>query len=151
MNRQLLLHVEDDPDDALLIGRALRRAGVENPVHVVENGEQAVRYMLGQQPFEQRSGQPLPGLILLDLNTPLMTGHEFLQWLRSQPLLRRIPVVVLTSSSAERDIIAAYDAGANAYLVKPLDQADLVAMLRDLQSFWFNWNQTQRLERGAAT
>lgn len=138
----LLLHVEDDQDDALLIGRALTLAGVESPVQVVENGEQAVQYLLGSPPFEQRAEHPLPGLILLDLNTPGMNGHEFLRWLREQPRFKRIPVVVLTSSSAESDVASAYDAGANAYLVKPLGHREMTDTLRDLGSFWFTRNRT---------
>lgn len=137
LNPNLLLHVEDDPDDALLIGRALERAGVTAAVRVVENGEQAIEYLL-----RGRKDKPLPGLILLDLNTPLMNGHEFLRWLRKQPGLCRIPVIVLTSSSAQTDIGAAYDAGTNAYLVKPLGHTEMVEMLRDAHAFWFTWNRS---------
>lgn len=137
--------MEDDSDDALLIGRALTLAGVEVPVRVVEDGEEAVQYLQGCPPFEQRAEHPLPGLILLDLNTPRLNGHEFLKWLREQPQLRRIPVVVLTSSSAERDVVSAYEAGANAFLVKPLGHREMTEMLRDMAGFWFQWNHTANL------
>lgn len=140
LDQNLLLHIEDDEDDALLIGRALLSAGIEIPVRVLPNGEEAAQYLLGDPPFGARLEHPLPSLILLDLNTPLMNGHEFLRWLRQQPGLSRIPVIVLTSSSAESDISAAYDAGANAYLVKPLGHAEMVTMLQDTHGFWFKWN-----------
>jgi CheY-like chemotaxis protein len=141
-HRELLLHIEDDTDDAMLIGLALQKAGLQAEVRVVQNGEQAVSYLLGRPPFAELSDRRLPGLILLDLNTPVMNGHQFLQWLQLQKTLMRIPVVVLTSSAAEADIDAAYDAGANAFLTKPLDHAELTRMLADLQSFWFGWNRT---------
>jgi CheY-like chemotaxis protein len=137
----LLLHIEDDPDDVYLIGSALTQAGVEIPIHVMTSGMQAMDYLMGKEPYHNRDEHPLPNLILLDLNLPYMSGHEFLRWLRDQPGLRRIPVVVLTSSNAELDMETAYDAGANAYLVKPLAYAELKAMLKDLRAFWLTWNQ----------
>lgn len=140
-DRDLILHVEDDADDALLIGRALRQVGVENPVKVVGNGEEARRFVLGEPPFGDRGEAPLPRLVLLDLNMPLVSGVEFLGWLRRQPRLRRIPVVVLTSSNAPADVAAAYDAGANGYLVKPLQHNDLVDTLCAFRSYWLERNQ----------
>lgn len=144
MNRpnDLILHVENDPDDVLLIRRALGRAGIENPVHVVENGEEAVRFLTRAAAGHDRAG--LPTLILLDLSMPRMAGHDVLRWLREQRVLRRIPVIVLTSSNAAADIAEAYDAGANGYLVKPLRNSDLEQMFRDLGPFWFRWNLTEQ-------
>src|SRR6185503_9858574 len=108
-SKDLILHVENDSDDVLLIGRAFREADVLHRIQPVENGERAVDYLVGQHPFEDRKSYPLPGLILLDLSMPLMTGVELLKWLRQQPGIRRLPVVVLTSSKQQRDIVMVYE------------------------------------------
>ena len=117
--RSLVLLVEDNRDDALLMGRAFRKAGLAAPAHV-EDGEAAVAYLAQAAASGDRAPGPLPGLVLLDLKLPRKSGLEVLEWLRAQDALRRLPVVVLTSSREAPDIRRAYDLGANSYLVKPV-------------------------------
>lgn len=126
----------------MLIGRALLRSAVKLDIRVVENGAKAAEYLSGEGEFAQRALHPIPRLILLDLNAPPLSGHEFLHWRAERPSLMEIPVVVLTSSSSESDISAAYQAGANAYLTKPLEHSRMQEMLVDLIRFWFTWNRT---------
>jgi CheY-like chemotaxis protein len=140
-NGKTILHVEDDPNDVLLIGRALRKAEIPASVQVVNDGDQAVDYLSGNHAYAQREQFPLPALVLLDLKLPRKSGIEVLQWIRSKPGLRRIPVVMLTSSRQPVDINRAYDLGVNAYLVKPVSFDTLVEMLRTLDSFWLRVNE----------
>ena len=136
-----ILLVEDDPDDVALIERAFRRANLANPVKVARDGEEAVEYLSGAGPFADRNSSPLPVLILLDLKVPRRTGHEVLEWMQAQDGLRRIPVAVLTSSRERRDVDKAYDLGANAYLVKPVDFEELLRMVKSLHLFWLMLNE----------
>ena len=136
-----VLHVEDDPNDVLLIGRAFRKAGILVNVQVVNDGDQAVDYLSGSNAYAQREQFPLPSMVLLDLKLPRKSGIEVLQWIRSKPGLRRIPIVMLTSSRQPIDINRAYDLGVNAYLVKPVSFDMLVEMLRTLDSFWLRLNE----------
>ncbi len=140
-NGKTILHVEDDPNDVLLIGRALRKAEVHASIQVVNDGDQAVDYLSGNNTYAQREQFPLPALVLLDLKLPRKSGIEVLQWIRSKPGLRRIPVIMLTSSRQPIDINRAYDLGVNAYLVKPVSFDTLVEMLRTLDSFWLRVNE----------
>lgn len=136
-----ILLVEDDPNDVLLIRRASHKANLLNPLYVVEDGEQAIAYLSGQGIYAERSRYPLPVLILLDLKLPRKSGFEVLAWLKAHPQLRRIPVVVLTSSRESPDIARAYDLGANSYLVKPVGFEDLVEMVRTLKLYWLILNE----------
>ena len=136
-----ILLVEDETDDVLLIERAFRKAGIANALQVVRDGEQAVNYLAGRAPFADRAQYPLPVLILLDLKLPRLPGHEVLRWLRQQPGLRRIPVVVLTSSRETPDVDRAYDEGANSYLVKPVSFDALLEMVKHLDMYWLLLNE----------
>lgn len=136
-----ILVVEDDPDDLALLRRAFRAANLANPLHVVGDGDEAVAYLAGQGRYADRSLHPLPALILLDLKLPRRSGHEVLEWLRSQPGLRRIPVAVLTSSGEAGDVNRAYDLGANAYLRKPITFDALVELVRSTNMFWLLLNE----------
>jgi CheY-like chemotaxis protein len=140
-NGKTILHVEDDPNDVLLIGRAFRKAVVVAHIQVVNDGDQAVEYLNGDNAYAQREQFPLPALVLLDLKLPRKSGIEVLQWIRSKSNLRRIPVVMLTSSRQPVDINRAYDLGVNGYLVKPVSFDTLVEMLRTLDSFWLRLNE----------
>lgn len=132
-----ILAVEDNPDDLLFIRRAFARAKLVNPLHFVEHGEEAVDYISGQGAYADRNAHPLPLLILLDLKLPRMSGLEFLEWLRTQaPRLRRIPVVVLTSSRESADVNRAYELGASTYLVKPVDFDGLLTLVKQLGIYW---------------
>ena len=140
-NARTILHVEDDPNDVLLIARALRKAESTAQVQVVTDGEQAVNYLSGTNAFSQREQFPVPSLILLDLKLPRKSGIEVLEWVRAQPGLKRIPVVMLTSSKQPIDINRTYDLGVNAYLVKPVNFDALVQMMKTLDSFWLGMNE----------
>jgi CheY-like chemotaxis protein len=139
-NMHPVLHIEDDENDSFLLGRAFVSAGIPHPIQLVKNGERAISYLVGRPPFEPREYFPLPCLILLDLSMPSMTGLEFLNWRQTQPAIRRIPVLVLTTSQLGRDVVAAYDAGANGYLVKPVSHEELVAMVKSIREFWLVHN-----------
>jgi len=139
--RHTILLVEDDSNDVLLIQRAFRKAKLVNPVQVVEDGEAAVAYLAGQGPFADRQRYPLPVLILLDLKLPRKSGLEVLAWLRQQPGLKRLPVVVLTASKEAADINRAYDLGANSYLVKPVAFDALLDIVKTLGLYWSIFNE----------
>lgn len=134
--RYTILLVEDDPNDVLLIKRAFRKANLANPIHVVGDGEAAVAYLAGQAPYTDRERYPLPMLLLLDLKMPRKSGFEVLAWLREQPGLKRLPVVVLTASRETNDINRAYELGANSYLVKPVAFDTLLEMVKTLNLYW---------------
>ncbi len=136
-----ILLVEDEPDDADLLTRAFRKGGIGNPVRHVEDGDQAVAYLAGHAPYLDRERHPLPTVVLLDLKLPRRSGFEVLEWLRAQPGLRRLPVVVLTSSGQADDVNRAYDLGANSYLVKPAAAAALADMVRTVHAYWIRLNR----------
>src|SRR5678815_2734729 len=117
--RHTVLLVEDNPDDALLMKRALDKVGVAGKVQVATDGKQAIEYLTGAGSFADRKTFPLPALILLDLQLPEMHGLKVLEWIRSQPQFRSTVVVVLSSSRQTGDIQLAYKLGSNSYLLKP--------------------------------
>jgi CheY-like chemotaxis protein len=135
-----VLLVEDNRDDALLIGRAFRKAGLAPPAHV-EDGEAAVAYLAQAATDGDRAPSPLPALVLLDLKLPRKSGLEVLAWLREHDTLRRLPVVVLTSSREAPDVRRAYDLGANSYLVKPVDARALLQLVETLGLYWLTLNE----------
>lgn len=126
-----VLLVEDNPADADLTREALLENKLLLNLTVLEDGEKCLDYLLNGVP-EKR-----PELILLDLNLPRVSGREVLQEIKKHPELRLIPVVVLTSSEAESDIVRSYDLGANCYITKPMDLASFIAIVNSLSSFWF--------------
>lgn len=136
-----VLLVDDNPDDVLLIRRAFHKANLLHPIHVAADGDEAVAYLSGQGGFADRSQHPLPVLVLLDLKLPKRSGHEVLEWLRAQEGLRRIPVAILTSSQEPVDVKRAYDLGANAYLLKPLEFEALIELVKATTLFWFILNE----------
>src|SRR5215831_3407186 len=115
----LILIAEDDENDVFLIKRALHQAQFENPLQVVRNGEEAIAYLKGNTPFEDREKYPMPAILLLDLKMPRKNGFEVLSWIRQHPEYNSVAVVVLTSSQESADINRAYALGANSYMVKP--------------------------------
>lgn len=143
--RETILLVEDNGDDALLIQRAFRKIGAASPIHLVTDGEQALSYLAGEGEYADRDSHPFPALMLLDLKLPRRSGFEVLEWLRGQPGLRRLPVVVLTSSSESRDIDLAADLGANSYLVKPVHFDALQELIRALNLYWIDFNERPAL------
>lgn len=131
-----ILVADDDQDDCLLMREALQEGRVANSVSFVHNGEELLHYLLRQPPYQNEQQYPLPGLILLDLNMPLMDGREALAELKKHPQLRRIPVVILTTSSAPEDIELSYDKGVNSFITKPVTFSGLVEVVRTLGQYW---------------
>ncbi|HZO90898.1 MAG TPA: response regulator [Chthonomonadaceae bacterium] len=141
MAQPTILLVEDDPNDVLLIQRAFRKANLVNPVQVVTDGDAAVAYLAGEGVYADREHYPLPVVILLDLKLPRRSGLEVLEWMRGQPHLHNLPVVVLTSSRENADIQRAYDLCANSFLVKPVAPAEMLEMVKTLGLYWLVLNQ----------
>ncbi len=137
-----ILIVEDLPADARLIGRSMKKARVANPLQYVADGEQAIEYLGGVGEYADREKHPLPVLVLLDLKLPKRDGFEVLEWIRQTDGLRRLPVVVLTSSNRSPDVNRAYDLGANSYLVKPVEDEAMVNMFRQLDVYWLMLNES---------
>lgn len=140
---QILL-VEDNPGDVRLAIEALKESKVTNVLHHVEDGEQAMRFLRRRGDF---AGMPLPDLILLDLNLPGRDGREVLEEIKEDPQLRVIPVVVLTTSAAERDLLKTYHLHANAYIVKPIDLGQFVDIVRAIEGFWFSVVKLPQMNR----
>ncbi len=136
-----ILHVEDDPNDILLVQRALRKSEVPSAILSVSDGDRAVAYLSGTQDYGDREKFPFPQLVLLDLKMPRKSGMEVLAWIRSQPTSKRILVVVFTSSKHDQDINQAYDLGANSYLVKPVGFDELVITMKQIYQYWATLNQ----------
>ena len=143
--RYTILLVEDDPNDVLLTQRAFRRANIVNPLQVVQDGEAAVLYLDGQGTYADRDRYPLPVLVLLDLKLPRLSGLEVLEWLQQHPELKRLLVVVLTSSRENADVNRAYDLGANSYLVKPVAFDGFLEMVKTLNMYWLILNEKPRV------
>ena len=135
-----ILLVEDDSNDVLFIQRAFRRSKLENSMQVVRDGDEAVAYLSGDGKYADRNLYPLPGMILLDLKLPRRSGLEVLEWIRNQPVIKRIPVVILTSSKENADVNTAYDIGVNSYLLKPVNYNALNKMIDTLNAFWLRLN-----------
>ena len=143
MDRNLatILLVEDEASDAALVQRAFQKAKILNPVIHLRNGDEALGYLAGVGKYTDRIQHPLPALIMLDLKLPGMTGLQLLQWMRTHRQVRRIPVVVLTQDENPTTINAAYDLGANSYLVKPGDPAEVARLVEAIQRYWMEMNQ----------
>ena len=126
----------DDPNDTTLLQAATRKADLKLKLHNVEDFEQAIGYLSGTGIFADRSQYPMPALILLDLKMPRATGFEVLRWIRNNPALSHIPIVVLSGSELQDDIQNAYVGGANSYLVKPLGFDALVSLVKNIHTVW---------------
>ena len=142
----VILLAEDDPNDVLLIQRAFQRSLVANPMQVVRDGEEVLAYLKGEDPFSDRERHPLPVLMLMDLKMPRKTGLEVLEWVRQQPGLKRLPIIVLTSSNQSPDINRAYELGANSYLVKPAGFDSLLELVKNLDMYWLILNEKPELD-----
>jgi CheY-like chemotaxis protein len=128
-----VLLVEDDPGDILMTREAFQQHKIQNKLHVVTDGEQALQFLRQTGEYENA---PRPGLVLLDLNLPRRSGHEVLAELKEDPQLRVIPVVILTTSQAEEDILRSYSLHANAYVSKPVDFERFMDVIRQIDSFF---------------
>jgi CheY-like chemotaxis protein len=146
-DQALFLLVEDDPGDALLIRRAFVQAKVLNPVQVVSTGEDAIAYLSGVGRFANRAEFPLPELVLLDLKMPGIDGFEVLRWIRAQPGIRGMRVVVLSGSDEMRDVNRAYQMGANSFLIKPVDFERFVEVSQALNGYWLWLSKAPEVSR----
>ena len=140
-----ILLVEDNYNDVLLIQRAFRKAKIELPMSIVADGDEAIAYLSKQGKYADTEHFPAPFLVLLDLKLPRRSGLEVLAWIRQQPELKRLLVVVLTSSQEDCDLAQAYDLGTNSYLVKPVDFQDFVRLIELIDAYWFKTNKIPQL------
>jgi CheY-like chemotaxis protein len=140
-SRTTILHVEDDSNDVLLFHHACQKAGILLELQTVPDGQDAIAYLRGDEQYQDRERYPLPNLVLLDLKMPRVSGVEVLAWIRQAEPFRRLPVVVLSSSNHEADVRRAYDAGANSYLMKPVDFNALVELAQTVHRYWLKLNE----------
>ena len=131
-----ILMADDDPDDRLLVEDAFAEIRLDNPLDFVENGVELMDYLHRRGAYTHLAGTPLPGLILLDLNMPRKNGREALNEIKQDEMLRKIPIVVLTTSKAEEDLLASYNLGANSFIVKPVTFDKLVEVIRVVTDYW---------------
>jgi CheY-like chemotaxis protein len=141
MNPKPILLVEDNPNDEALMLRALKKHEIPNPVVVVRDGAEALEYLFATGAHAGRSAEEQPQVVFLDLNLPKLGGLEVLRRLREDPRTRLIPVVVLTSSSEDRDLSEAYAVGANSYVVKPVDFTQFSEAIRQIAQYWLVLNR----------
>jgi|HubBroStandDraft_6_1064221.scaffolds.fasta_scaffold798558_1 CheY-like chemotaxis protein len=132
-----ILYADDDPEDRMLVKEAWEESHVANEMAFVEDGEELMDYLHRRGRYTTLADTPLPGLILLDLNMPRKDGREALGEIKSDPRLRAIPVVILTTSKTEEDIFRAYDLGVNSFIVKPVTFQSLVDLTLSLNRYWF--------------
>ena len=144
---KVILLAEDIDDDVVLIKRAFKHAGISNPIQVVSDGEEVIQYLSGEGKYAARSEYPLPSLLLLDLKMPKMDGFEVLKWIRSQPCMSNVIVVVLTSSQEMRDVNRAYQLGANSFLVKPMDFQNAKSLIELVRDYWLMTNREPQNSR----
>lgn len=137
-NRPTILLAEDDEDDVLLLRTALMEAGLSVPLQVVPDGEQAIAYLSGEGIHSDRTKFPIPSLMFLDLNMPRKNGFEVLRWVRENPEVKRLPIVVLSSSTQGPHINKAYELGANSYLVKVTKFSEFVERIKVVYNYWVN-------------
>jgi CheY-like chemotaxis protein len=131
-----ILVAEDDPTDAYFFERAFRRAGLPVTLHFVRDGQEVIEYLQGKGPFADRAAHPLPQLVLLDLNMPRLNGFEVLGWLRRQPQLNGLHVVIFSASDEPKDLNRAYNLGADWYMVKPHSMDELTALVGRFRKYW---------------
>lgn len=132
-----ILIADDDEEDRMLVEEAMEESCLANPLRFVENGEEVMDYLHHRGAFKDKNKYPRPGLILLDLNMPKKDGREVLAEIKADGNLRKIPIVVLTTSKAEEDILRTYDLGVNSYITKPVTFAGLVDIIQNLGKYWF--------------
>src|ERR687898_726965 len=141
MSHKVILLVEDNPDDELLTLRALKKTGVQNEVVVAHDGAEALDYLFASGPHAGRDPAAVPQLVLLDLKLPKVGGLEVLKRLRSDERTRRLPVVILTSSREQQDMLDGYGLGANSYIRKPVDFEQFISAVEQLRLYWLVLNE----------
>jgi two-component system response regulator len=150
MQERTILVGNDDEREIRLIRRAFVKAGSAPTVHFASDGEEVLAHLKGEPPFANRSLFPFPDLLLLDLRMPGLNGLEVLEEVRAHPLLKRLPVIVLSSSDRPKDIALAMEAGANSFLTKPASPREFMAMIQAVRDYWLEWNRTAFVQTPAA-
>jgi CheY-like chemotaxis protein len=143
-NRTILL-VEDERNDVFFLEYAFESAGITNPLQVVEDGQQAIDYLAGIGKFANRTQYPIPCLVVLDLKLPVKMGLDVLRWIRQQPALQTLLVIVLSSSRDPYDVDEAYRLGARSYLVKPLSMSERLEVAKAIKYYWLGLNELPRV------
>jgi CheY-like chemotaxis protein len=141
-----ILMAEDDPDDRLMAREAFEESRLANSLYFVHDGLELMDYLLRRGGYADPERSPRPGVILLDLNMPRKDGREALREIKADPDLRRIPIVILTTSKAEEDILRSYDLGANSFITKPVTFESLVNVVRTISSYWFEIVELPRVD-----
>jgi CheY-like chemotaxis protein len=136
-----ILLAEDDENDVLLLKLAFKQAGIQNPVHVAGDGQEAIDLLSKAAMLPNRASHPMPGLLILDLKMPRKSGLDVLRWLRQQPLLHCLPVIILSTSAHRHDLERAYQLGANAFIVKPAANEERTQLAGFIKGFWLQFNQ----------
>ena len=140
--KRVILHVEDDPNDALLVQLAFRKLELAGQLRAVDDGDKAMAYLSNRPPFEDKGQFPLPAFVLLDIKLPGGSGFDVLAWIRSRPEVRYLPVAILSSSTQPEDIRKAYDLGANSFIQKPSSLEGILEMVRTAYAYWSGYNHT---------
>src|SRR6266702_14731 len=140
-DKRTILLVEDDKNDVFFLQYAFETANISNPIQVAADGQQALDYIAGTGPYADRTRFPFPCLVLLDLKLPVKMGFDVLRWVRKQPALQSLLIVVLTSSSENEDVDEAYRLGARSYLVKPLSVPTRLELANLIKNYWLELNQ----------
>jgi two-component system response regulator len=145
MSKNILrvLLVEDDDDHADIVARAMANGNIDTPIHRVSTGESALDYLFRRGPYADPDLSPRPNVVLLDLRLPLVDGIEVLRTIKGEPELREIPIIVLTTSDADEDIVAAYQNHANSYLVKPTEFRQITEMADAIRTYWLDLNRSR--------
>ena len=143
----VVLVAEDNPDDALLLRRALEKAGIHARLKLVSDGEEMLLYLQAKGAYADRASNPMPSLIILDLKMPRRSGLEVLAWLSENSELSVVPTIVLSASNLDKDVRTAYDLGANTYFVKPSTFEELVETMRMVETYW---NKATKVRPAAA-
>ena len=138
---QIILYAEDDENDAFLVQRAFNQAQIPNPLVIVPDGNAAIQYLAGTGKYADREKNPLPCLVLLDLKMVGKSGLDVLKWIRTQPSVSTLPVLMLTSSNLDADVHRSYLMGANGYLVKPNAPDAMIVMAKGIKDYWLMLNR----------
>ena len=133
----IILLAEDDPGDQELTRRALEEGKIRNELHIAEDGEETLDYLLRRGKYEDPKSSPCPDLILLDLNMPKLDGRQVLEEIKKHEALRTLTVVVLTTSSRDEDVLRTYDLGVNSFITKPVDMGQFISLVQTIEEYWF--------------
>ncbi|WP_336367510.1 response regulator [Marinobacter sp. C2H3] len=138
MQQVPIVLAEDDEDDQLIVRKAFQQARFRSPLHIVDNGRELMHYLRGEGRYQDREAYPMPGLILLDLNMPVMNGEEALAQIKADKNLQHIPVVILTTSDDQTGINRCYELGASTFITKPVTFSGFLNVVSELQLYWFS-------------